>query len=187
MIDDFSPPIGVIGGSGFYEFVDDPRACRSTPRSASERAARRGAGRGHAGCVHPAARARPSVPAASRALPREHVGVAFGRRAASAGAVRGRVASAGARAGQPRRARPGRRPHVGAASPRSTTSPVRSCTSVSPTRTARTAARPSSTVASAQSWPPHRRRHVGRRSRVRGFRAAPSRSITPPRAGPWSA
>ncbi len=24
MIDDFSSPIGVIGGSGFYEFVDDP-------------------------------------------------------------------------------------------------------------------------------------------------------------------
>src|ERR1700680_1625286 len=24
MIDDFSSPIGVVGGSGFYEFVDDP-------------------------------------------------------------------------------------------------------------------------------------------------------------------
>jgi len=30
MIDETTPPIGVIGGSGFYEFVDEPRTVEVT-------------------------------------------------------------------------------------------------------------------------------------------------------------
>ena len=114
MIDENTAPIGVIGGSGFYEFVDEPTTVDvDTPVRPPERAGRHRAGRRPTRRVHPAARARPPLPAAPGALSRQPLGAAGRRRAAGVGAVRGRVAARRPGAGQPRRPRSARRPHVG--------------------------------------------------------------------------
>ena len=106
--------LGVIGGSGFYEFLADAeRVAVSTPfGDPSDDAGHRRA-RGPPRRVPRPARAGPPVPAAPGQLPRQPLGAALGRRPPGARAVRRGLAAAGAGAGHDRRPRPGRRPHLG--------------------------------------------------------------------------
>ena len=127
--------VAVIGGTGFYSFLDDAE------EHAVDHAVRRpvGTGRGRdggrpAGGVPAAARQAPRVPAAPDQLPRQPLGAALARRAPGAGAVRGRRAARRGGAGRPRRAGPARRPHQ---RPRvRPTSSAAPCTCRSPTPTA---------------------------------------------------
>ena len=81
----------MIGGSGFYAFLDDADevevddAVRTAQRPADRRR-----GRGPPGRVPAPARARPPVPAAPDPLPGQPVGAALARRPAGARPVRGR-------------------------------------------------------------------------------------------------
>ena len=127
--------VAVIGGSGFYSFLDEPEQVTvatpygepSAPVSVGEVAGRRGG-------VPAAARAAPRVPAARDQLPRQPVGAAFARRPPGAGAVRGRRSARRGGAWRPRRAGPARRPHLGP--DRRPTSSAARCTCPSPTPTA---------------------------------------------------
>ena len=86
--------IGVIGGSGFYQFLDDAERVRvehAVRRAQRRRRGRRG--RGPPGGVPRPARAGPPVPPAPGQLPGQPLGPARGGRPAGARAVRGRLAA----------------------------------------------------------------------------------------------
>ena len=132
--------IGVIGGSGFYEFLEDAERVRvTTPFGdpsddvvVGEVEGRRVAflarhGQGHRFPPH-----RVNYRANLWAL-------RVGGGPAGARAVRGGLAGARARARHRRGARPGGRPHLGPRAHRVRRGAVRSCTPASPTPTARAA------------------------------------------------
>ena len=169
--------VAVIGGTGFYSFL---HGRRGAPGHHAVRrpvgTGRRRDGRRTPGGVPAAARRAPRVPAARDQLPRQPVGAALARRAAGAGAVRGRRTQRRRRARRPRGAGPAGRPHQrpGLVVRRGGPSTCRSPTPIAPgSRAALVAADPTSGAAARWSW-----------SRDRGSPPAPSRSTTPRRAGP---
>ena len=85
--------IGVFGGSGFYEFLDDASEGRAVDAvRGTERADHRGEIDGRRVAFLPRHGRRPRVRACSRPGAREHLGDAHARRAPGHRAVRGRIA-----------------------------------------------------------------------------------------------
>ena len=102
----------MIGGTGFYSFLDDAREHDVDDAVRRPVGADRRRHRGRAvGGVPAPARPAPRVPAARDQLPRQPLGAALPRRPAGARAVRGRRAAPRRGAGRHRGARPARRPH----------------------------------------------------------------------------
>jgi hypothetical protein len=105
--------IGVFGGSGFYELIDNPRTSRSTRRSARRRRRDdRRDRRAYRGVPAPS-RQRSLSAAAHDQLPRESLGDEGARRDPHHRAERLRLAQARYRAGSLRDLRSVRGPHLG--------------------------------------------------------------------------
>ena len=87
--------VAVIGGSGFYEFLDDAEEVAvETPYGDPSAPVAVGTVGGRPVAFLPRHGARPRLPAAPDQLPRQPVGAALARRPAGAGAVCGRRAAA---------------------------------------------------------------------------------------------
>ena len=109
-----SADVGVIGGSGFYSLFDQAEKVPvSTPYGEPAAPLTVGQLTDRSRGLRPAPWQRPSLCAASGAVPREPVGVALPRRATGPRGVGGRLADDRIATGQAGGARPGRRPHVG--------------------------------------------------------------------------
>ena len=106
--------IGIIGGTGFYQFLSNATTVLpSTPFGSPSAPLTVGEVAGRTGGVRPATRAASPVPTAPGQLPGEPVGAAQRRRPAGAGAGCGRLAASRPGPGHVRGARPGDRPHLG--------------------------------------------------------------------------
>ena len=161
----------MIGGSGFYAFLDDPEEVDG------QHAVRRPLGAGLASARSPDAGWRScrgtgadhELPAAPDQLPRQPLGAALRRRAPGARPVRGRRAAAERRARGPRGARPAGRPDL---RPRRRPTSRRGAVHLP-------FADPYCPRLSERARRRRRRRdrrHDGRRRRARASRPAPSRS-----------
>ena len=103
--------VAVIGGTGFYSFLDDyEEHAVETPYGAPSAPIAVGTVAGRRVAFLPAARAAPRVPAARDPVPRQPLGAALPRRTPGARAVRRRRPARRGRARRRRRARPARRP-----------------------------------------------------------------------------
>ena len=173
--------IGVFGGSGFYELLDNPREHKvNTPLRRSVVAGHGRRDRGPLGRVSSAPRQGPFAAAAHDQLPREPLGDEGARRDADHRPERVRLAAAGGRAGALRHLRPVRRPHVGSQGhvlrwP--ITTHVSSADPYCPTM------RQVAVEKAASSESPRTRPGPSWSSRVRASRRDPSRSGSPRRAG----
>ena len=148
--------IGVIGGSGFYEFLDDAERVRvTTPFGDPSDDLVVGEVEGRRVAFIARHGQGPPLPPAPGQLPGQPLGPARGGRPAGARALRGRLADPRSRARHRRGPRPGRRPHLGPRAHRLRRGRARSCTPASPTPTAR-AGGPRSLDAA------ERRRHIRR-------------------------
>ena len=174
------PAIAVIGGSGFYEFLDDPsevdgrhavRRVRRPPIAVGDGRgrARSPSCRGTAGGTSSRRIGSTTAPTSGRCARSAYAGCS---RPCAVGSLQPELGP-----GRARRTRPARRPHD---RPRPDLhGRRRRRTSRSPTRTAR---RLRSALGAARDGR-RRRRHDGGRSRGRGSPPEPSRSGTPRRAG----
>src|SRR5262249_29884794 len=85
--------IAVVGGSGFYEFLEDAEEVKiDTPFGAPSDPITVGEVAGPRGAVPPRAGPHPRVPAAQDSLPGQHVGAALDRRPADTSPPRGWLA-----------------------------------------------------------------------------------------------
>ena len=118
--------IAVVGGSGFYEFLEDAEEVKiDTPFGPPSDPVTVGEVAGRPGRLPAPARPRPPVPAAQDPLPRQHVGAALARRAPRPRPDRGRLADPFLRPRHPGHPRPAGRPdHATGCRPITTRAPA---------------------------------------------------------------